>query len=176
MKLEINIPKGTNVTKDNNYIIVKGKLGELRKEFKTKLININVDSDKLVLESVNDRTKTVAILNTVNSIISNMISGTEKKYVYTLRGVYSHFPLTLAVKGKTFVINNYLGEKKSRVIDIPDNVEITVKGKDVIVKSIDKNLAGTIAGLIENSVKPKNRDRRIFQDGVYIITKGVQDE
>lgn len=176
MKLETEIPQGVTITKDDSFVVVKGKLGELKKEFKTKLIDIKIDSGKLILESVNDRTKTLAILNTINSIINNMISGTEKKYVYTLRGVYSHFPLTLAVKGKTFVINNYLGEKKSRVIDIPDNVEVSVKGKDVFVKSIDKNLAGTVAGLIESSVKPKNRDRRVFQDGVYIITKGVKDE
>jgi large subunit ribosomal protein L6 len=176
MKYEINIPQGITVSKKDNFILVKGKLGELNKEFKSKLVNINIESQKIVLESINDRTKTLAILNTVKAIVKNMLSGVNKKYVYTLRGVYSHFPLTLAVKGKTFVINNYLGEKKSRVIDIPDTVEISVKGKDVIVKSIDKSLAGTVAGLIENSVKPKNRDRRIFQDGVYIITKGVQDE
>lgn len=176
MKLEINIPQGVTVSKKDNFLLVKGKLGELNKEFKSKLININIESQKVVLESINDRTKTLAILNTVKAIVKNMLSGVNKKYVYTLRGVYSHFPLTLAVKGKTFIINNYLGEKKSRVIDIPDNVEVSVKGKDVIVKSIDKSLAGTVAGLIENSVKPKNRDRRIFQDGVYIITKGVQDE
>lgn len=176
MKFEINIPQGITVTKKENLVVVKGKLGELQKEFKSKLINITINSNKIDLESINDRSKTLAILNTIKSIIDNMISGVNKKYVYTLRGVYSHFPLTLAVKGKTFVINNYLGEKKSRVIDIPDNVEVSVKGKDVIIKSIDKNLAGTVAGLIENSAKPKNRDRRIFQDGVYIITKGVQDE
>jgi large subunit ribosomal protein L6 len=176
MKYEINIPQGITVSKKDNFLLVKGKLGELNKEFKSKLVNINIESQKIVLESINDRTKTLAILNTVKAIVKNMLSGVNKKYVYTLRGVYSHFPLTLAVKGKTFVINNYLGEKKSRVIDIPDTVEISVKGKDVIVKSIDKSLAGTVAGLIENSVKPKNRDRRIFQDGVYIITKGVQDE
>jgi len=176
MKLELEVPKGITVTVTNNIVNVKGSKGTVEKEFKSKVITLKQDSGKIILESKNDRKRVLAILNTTKSIIANMFSGVDKKYTYTLRGVYSHFPITLAIKGKNFVITNYLGEKNPRTIEIPENVEVVIKGKDVVVTSVDKEKAGIIAGLIENNAKVLNRDRRIFQDGVYIISKGVQDD
>ncbi len=176
MKLEINIPEKINVKLDNNILNVKGPQGEIEKEFKSKLINISMKDKIIYLETINERKNSLSILNTTKSLIENMFSGTEKKYTYVLRGVYSHFPLTLSVKGDNFVINNYLGEKNVKTVKIPKNVEVSIKGKEVYIKSVDKALAGNIAGLIENSAKVLNRDRRIFQDGIYIITKGVQNE
>jgi len=35
----------------------------------------------------------------------------------------------------------------------------------------DIELLGNLAGLIENSVKPREKDLRKFQDGIYIIQK-----
>jgi len=69
-----------------------------------------------------------------------------------------------------------LGEKNPRTIEILDNVEVNIKGKDVIVTSVDKEKAGIVAGMIENNAKVLNKDRRTFQDGVYIVSKGVQNE
>jgi len=176
MKKEIEIPTNITVDVKNNCVSVKGPKGSVSKEFKSKVISIKVEGNKVVLESTNDRRKVLSILQTTQSIIENMFSGVQKKYSYTLRGVYSHFPISLAVKGKTFVISNYLGEKSPRTFEIPDNVDVVIKGKDVIVSSVDKELAGIVAGLIENRAKVLTKDRRIFQDGVYIISKGVQDE
>lgn len=176
MKLEVEVPQGITVNVVGNKVKVTGPQGNVEKEIKSKVIIVKLDTDKIILESKNDRKKTLSILNTSKSIVKNMFSGVKKKYVYTLRGVYSHFPITLAVKGKQFVITNYLGEKNPRVINILDNVEVVIKGKDVIVSSVDKENAGIVAGLIENKAKVLNRDRRVFQDGVYIISKGVQNE
>lgn len=176
MKEEIVVPQDVTFELNGNFVKVVGKEGTVEKEFKSKVVNIKKEGNKIILETQNNRRKVLAVLNTVKSIINNMISGVNKKYKYILRGVYSHFPMTLSVKGKTFVINNYLGEKSPRVVKIPDDVEVTVKGKEVFVVSVDKEKAGIIAGLIENSAKVQKKDRRIFQDGVYIIAKGVQDE
>jgi len=176
MKLEVTIPSNVTVNLDGNKIKVTGSKGTVEKEFKSKVLMLTKEDNKIIVETKNDRKRVLAILNTVKSVIENLFSGVEKKYVYTLRGVYSHFPLTLAMKGKTFVINNYLGEKNPRTVNVPENVDVTIKGKEVIVSSIDKEKAGFIAGLIESRAKVLNRDRRIFQDGIYIISKGVQDE
>jgi ribosomal protein L6P/L9E len=45
-----------------------------------------------------------------------------------------------------------------------------------LLVSVDKEAAGTVAGLMEKISVVKNRDRRTYQDGIYIIEKGVQDE
>jgi len=176
MKIDVEVPKGITVNVSGNKIKATGSKGSVEKEIKSRVIIVKLDTDKIILESKNDRKKTLSILNTAKAIIKNMFSGVNKKFVYTLRGVYSHFPITLAIKGKQFVITNYLGEKNPRTIDILDNVEVVIKGKDVVVSSVDKENAGIVAGLIENKARVLNRDRRVFQDGVYIISKGVQNE
>ncbi len=176
MKLEIKVPQGIKVEIDAKKIKVTGPKGTVQKEIKSKVILVRLESDNIILETKNDRKQTLAIINTTKSIIENMISGVKNKYVYTLRGVYSHFPITLALKGNKFIITNYLGEKNPRSVTVPDNVEVVIKGKEVIVSSVDKEFAGLVAGMIEARAKVLNRDRRVFQDGVYIISKGVQDE
>ncbi|PIU22338.1 MAG: 50S ribosomal protein L6 [Candidatus Diapherotrites archaeon CG08_land_8_20_14_0_20_30_16] len=176
MKTEIKIPEGITVSVKDNIVQVKGPKGSIEKEFKSKVVSIKLENKEIVLESTNTRRKVLSILYTTQSIIENLISGVQKKYTYTLRGVYSHFPISLTMKGKTFIISNYLGEKNPRTIEILDNVEVNIKGKDVIVTSVDKEKAGIVAGMIENNAKVLNKDRRTFQDGVYIVSKGVQNE
>lgn len=176
MKDEIVVPQNVTVELKDTVLKISGPEGSIEKEFKTKVITIKKEGNKIVLEAKNERRKTFAVFNTIKSIINNMISGVNKKYKYVLKGVYSHFPMTLGVKGNAFVINNFLGEKAVRSVKIPDNVNVSVKGKDVFVTSVDKEKAGIVAGLIENCAKVSKKDRRTFQDGVYIVAKGVQDE
>lgn len=42
--------------------------------------------------------KSVAALRTVKTIISNLITGVTKGYVYKLRYVYAHFPINVNVE------------------------------------------------------------------------------
>ena len=42
---------------------------------------------------------------------------------------------------------------------------------DVIVSGIDKEAVGQTAANIERCTTVKNRDRRVFQDGIYRIAK-----
>lgn len=56
----------------------------------------------------------------VCSHINNMVTGVTKKFRYTLRLVYAHFPITCNITngGKRVEIKNFLGEKIVRVIDM----------------------------------------------------------
>ena len=80
--------------------------------------------------------------------------------------------MTLAVKGNTFVVNNYFGERVPRISNIVDGVNVKVQNKiEVVVSGIDKESVGQTAANIERSTTVKKRDRRVFQDGVYLIEK-----
>ena len=74
-------------------------------------------------------------------------------------------------------VTNLFGEKVPRVAKLPwspAEVEVKVMNKtDVIVKGIDKEKVGQTAANIERSCRIRNRDRRVFQDGIYITSKGA---
>ena len=80
--------------------------------------------------------------------------------------------MTLAVKGNQFVVNNYFGERVPRHANILSGVEVKVQNKtEVLVTGIDKEAVGQTAANIERSTTVKKRDRRVFQDGIYLIDK-----
>ena len=105
-----------------------------------------------------------------------MIRGIDSGFTYKLKAVYSHFPMTLKVDGNTMTITNLFGEKVPRKAPLPwspSDVKVTVENKtDVIVSGSDREKVGQTAANIERACKIKKRDRRVFQDGIYIVSKG----
>jgi large subunit ribosomal protein L6 len=89
-----------------------------------------------------------------------------------MKTVFSHFPIKTIVEGNQLVIQNFLGERFPRRADILENVKIEVKGEILILTSIDKEKVGQTAANIERATKVKNRDIRVFQDGIYIVKRG----
>ena len=65
-----------------------------------------------------------------------------------LEGLLFSLPMTLAVNGNTFQINNYFGEHVPHCSDI-DNVEVKVSNKvEVTVSGIDKESVGQTAATL----------------------------
>ncbi|MDD5148304.1 MAG: 50S ribosomal protein L6, partial [Candidatus ainarchaeum sp.] len=99
------------------------------------------------------------------------VKGTEKEFEYHLRGVYSHFPINIAVKGANVEVNNFLGEKRARIAKIMPGAKVEIKGKEVFVRGFDKDAVGQTAANIEARSRVSNRDRRVFQDGIFLVEK-----
>lgn len=109
---------------------------------------------------------------TWNAHLNNMVKGVTEGFTYHLKAFYSHFPMTLAVQGQNFVVNNYFGEKVPRSADILPGVDVKVSNKvEITVSGIDKELVGQTAANIERCTTVKKRDRRVFQDGIYRLSK-----
>ena len=118
------------------------------------------------------RSKEKALAGTWNAHLKNMVKGVTDGFTYTLKVLYSHFPMTAEVKGREFVVNNYFGEKVPRRADILEGVEVKVQNKtEIIVSGNNKEKVGQTAANIERCTTIKNRDRRVFQDGIYLIGK-----
>ena len=101
-----------------------------------------------------------------------MVKGVTDGFTYTLKALYSHFPMTLAVQGNKLIVNNYFGERVPRSANILAGVDVKVQNKtEVVVTGIDKEAVGQTAANIERSTTVKKRDRRVFQDGIYLIEK-----
>ena len=115
----------------------------------------------------------IKMIKTIKAHINNMIKGMNEKFIYKLEAVYAHFPITLEInKEKNEVlIKNFLGEKRPRIAKIMSGAEVKIDKTHIIVESDNKEVAGQTAANLEIATKIKNRDRRKFQDGIFITEK-----
>ena len=170
---ELEIPQGTEVTKEGNVLIVKGKKGMLQKDFTKIPTTLVFEEGKIIITPPGKRKKDLALINTVRSIINNMMVGVEKGFTYKLKIVFSHFPISVKVKDNHVIVDNYFGERSSRISRIVgDSTNVTVSGDDIIVKGTNLEEVSQTASNIESSTKIKNKDLRVFLDGVYVYSKG----
>ncbi|MCK9151327.1 50S ribosomal protein L6 [Methanobacterium alcaliphilum] len=166
---EIEIPEGVEVTL-NDEVNVNGPQGQLSRKF-TYPITIKKEDEKVVLESQFPKKRDKAMLGTIRSHISNMITGVTDGFTYTMKIVYAHFPMTVKVTGNKVTIENFLGERHPRTANIVGTAKVQVKGDEVIVTGINKEDVGQTMANLEQATKIKGRDPRVFQDGIYLINK-----
>ncbi len=173
IKKIITVPENVEVKLNIPKITVKGPLGELERVFNLKNVDIKMEGNQIIISQDKATKKEKKLINTTASHIVNLIQGTIKGYEYRLQICAIHFPITVKIeKGKgLFEIKNFLGENKDRVIKILPGVDVSVEGDIVIVKGINKELTGQQAATIESITRIRAKDRRIFQDGIWIIKK-----
>ncbi|MCL2317687.1 MAG: 50S ribosomal protein L6 [Methanomassiliicoccaceae archaeon] len=167
----IAIPGGVTVTKDGNTVKVKGPRGELSRNFAYPGIIVAVGEGVVKISVEYPRTKDKAMVGTYVAHINNMIKGVTVGFTYTLKIVYSHFPMKVAVKDNRVEINNYLGGRDPRFADIVGGCKVKVAGADVTVEGNDIEACGQTAANIEKATSRLGFDKRIFQDGIYIVHK-----
>jgi len=168
---EIEVPEKVQVAIDCGHVTVKGPLGEVSR----KLLDVNVEvvkQDSSVFVVINTgRAKHRALMGTFGAHIRNMVHGVTEGFECNMKIVYAHFPIKASVKGDTFVIENFLGEKHPRRADIVGKTKVAVKGDQVVVSGLEIEEVGQTAANIERATKIKRLDPRIFQDGIYITKK-----
>ncbi|EEB73825.1 50S ribosomal protein L6 [Thermococcus sp. AM4] len=168
---EVEIPEGVEVTVEGNTVKVKGPKGELERELKYPGVKIFTEDGKVVVYKEFPKKKDIAIARTFKAHIANMIKGVTEGFTYKLKVVYSHFPVTVKVQGDEVVIENFLGEKNPRRAKILPGVTVKVRGQEITVEGIDKEKVGQTAANIEQATRITKWDRRVFQDGIYIVEK-----
>ncbi len=172
---EIEIPEGVEVKFEEDELIVKGPEGENRRKFEKRIFEIEVKPDKVVLYHKKATKKEKKMINTSAAHIKNMIAGVQKKFEYRLKACFSHFPITIEIKEGKALIKNFLGEKIPREVEIPQGVEVKVNGQNISIYSCNKELAGQTAADFEKATKVPRRDRRVFQDGIFITHKAGRE-
>ena len=173
--LNITIPDGVNVSIDGTVFTVSKEGNSLSRDFRHNRITVREGSDGIEVHCDLPRRKEKALCGTWAAHIRNMINGVDVGFVYRLKAVYSHFPMTIKVEGNKMTITNLFGEKVPRVAPLPwspSEVKVEVQNKvDVIVSGADIEKVGQTAANIERSCRIRKRDRRVFQDGIYITSK-----
>jgi len=172
IKEEIAIPEGIEVNLTNKTLSIKGEKGEISRDFSHPKIEIKIKDNKILIQCKNPRKKQKALVGTFIAHIKNMMKGTTQGFEYNMKTVYSHFPIKLSIEGNKFIIQNFLGERAARKALILDGVNVNINGDFVTVQGIDIEKVGQTVANIERSTAVRNRDIRVFQDGVYRINKG----
>ena len=81
----------------------------------------------------------------------------------------------MEVKDREVLIKNFLGEKTPRKIKLKNEVDVKVDKDVITINSIGKELAGQTAANFETATRIRNRDKRVFQDGIFIINKNGRE-
>ena len=172
----IQIPDGVQLTLVGRKVTVQGQKGTLTRDFSHEPVSLELDGKTVRVWASWPRKKESALVGTIRSHIQNMITGVTKGFTYKLKIVFSHFPISTKVKEKSFLIENFTGERSPRKARIIGNVQVKIQGDDIIVQGINLEEVSQTAANIEQSTKVKRKDPRIFLDGLYVFeqTEGME--
>ena len=168
---DVEAPEGVEISLDGRHVLVTGPLGRLERDFSHAAIEIRLEGRKVTVEVKWPDKKQAAVVGTVRSHIRNMIKGVQRGFTYKLKTVFAHFPINVKVEGNKVLIENFGGERRPRIVQVSGNVNVSVEGDDVIVKGLDLEKVSQVAAEIERATRIKNKDPRIFLDGIYVYEK-----
>jgi len=172
MELTTELPEGFEASYEDGVLKVEGNGNEVERKLEHAQVDVDVEDGEVTFTAREDRKNVTSIAKTFQSHLKNIIDGLEEEHVYKMKGVYAHFPMTIKEENDQVVLENFMGERNPRKIDIAEGVNVEVDGEDLTIRGPDKEKVGLTAGRIEQACHKGNRDPRTFQDGVYITDKG----
>ena len=167
----IEVPEEVGVVIRDNEVIVKGNGNELVKRFDRGKVSIVFADNKITISAKGATRRESKMIGTIWACINNMIRGVGENFVYTLEICNVHFPMNVKVESNEVIIKSFIGETVKRVAKILPNVKVDIKGSQITVSSCDIESAGQTAANLEKATRLTGRDRRIFQDGIFMTEK-----
>jgi len=167
----IEIPEGITCEYKDLILTCKKDSAEISREINIPQVELIISDGKVTLDCKKGNKNQNKIIMAFKAHIRNLFQGLNEKFTYKLEAVNVHFPLSIKVEGDQVVINNFFGEKVPRHAKIMPNVEVDIKGQNITVSSANIEAAGQTAANLEKATKVKGKDKRIYQDGIYIVEK-----
>lgn len=164
----VKIPAGSEVTLSGGIVTVKGPKGSLSKEFKTKIVSVDIKGDEITFAPKNEENSTKALWGTYAALIKNMLKGVnegfEKKLIIEGVGFKSE------VTGSN--IKFALGFSHPILMPIPEELKVTAEKNVITITGADKELVGLFAAKIRDFKKPEPyKGKGIRYDGEFIRRK-----
>jgi large subunit ribosomal protein L6 len=169
---KVKIPGGVKASLDGMHLRVTGPKGQLSRNVRFPQVTVTCDGNEVVIATESRRKEITAMVGTLEAHTKNMFRGVTDGYEYRMKVVFSHFPIQLKLQGSRLEIANFLGEKKARHARIEPGVTAKVGNDEVVLTGIDRELVGTTAANIEHATHIRDRDPRVFQDGIYMVQRG----
>lgn len=166
----MKIPEGVSVTISDSAFTVSGAGGSLSKKFDSSNLKLEGREGEVIVSAIGKVSrKRLAAVNAVNSHLRNMFAGVVKGFSKKLSIVYAHFPVSVEVKGGAVLIKNFLGEKSPRRAKIVGSTQVKADKQEILVSGSDKEAVGQTAANMVQAVRVRNKDVRVFQDGLYLV-------
>jgi len=172
----IQVPNDVEITMEGRKVIAKGARGTLTRDFSYAPISIELNGKSIRVWAEWPRKKETALVGTIYSHIQNMITGVTKGFTYKLKIVFAHFPISVKVKDKTILIENFTGERNPRKAKIIGNAQVKIQSEDIIVQGINLEDVSQTAANLEQATKVRRKDPRVFLDGIYIYERSERME
>ncbi|MGC2289620.1 MAG: 50S ribosomal protein L6 [Thermoplasmata archaeon] len=172
-EIRVDLPAGVHARLDKNTLFVKGPHGEVHRPIPLGALRVSTEGQAVTLTLLvpSERKKARSLINTWERHVANMTAGVTHGFEARMKVVAAHFPMKVAVKDHSVVIENFLGEKFPRTAPLLSGVEAKVDGEFVILSGPDIERVGQSAANIERTTKIRDYDPRVFQDGIYIVDK-----
>ena len=164
----IAVPKGVNVTLQNDHVIVKGPKGELTVPVSERL-TVKQENDEITLSRPSDISSDRAQHGLARSLINNAVLGVTDGFTRNLeiRGV----GYRAQMQSNRLELN--LGFSHPVVVEPPEGVKIeTPEQTRITVSGIDKQLVGQVAANIRALRPPDSyHGKGVRYEGEYIRLK-----
>lgn len=172
-EIRVDLPAGVKARLDRDTLHLQGPRGEVHRPVPLGALRVSTEGTAVTLTLLvpSERKKARSLINTWERHVVNMAQGVTHGFEARMKVVAAHFPMKVAVKDHSVVIENFLGEKYPRTASILPGVDAKVDGEFVILSGPDIERVGQSAANIERTTKIRDYDPRVFQDGIYIIQK-----
>jgi large subunit ribosomal protein L6 len=169
----LKIPDGVQVNVDGRHVKVTGPKGTLEEDFTHMAVGFALEEGSVRIYSRWARKSEIALVGTAMAHVKNMIRGVTTGFTYKLKIVYAHFPVTVKVqeKDRKLTIENFTGEKTPRIIRIVGSSKVKVAGDEIHVSGNNLLEVSQTASNIQQGTRIKDKDQRVFLDGIYLFEK-----
>lgn len=150
-KQELAIPNSITVTVNGDVITVKGKGGELKKQYNANLVGINVAEGKVTFSKLGNDKKASQMWGTVASHVKNMIKGVETPFTKKL--LIEGVGFKWDVKGTD--VQLALGFSHPVMVKIPAGLTVKTDKGTMDITGIDKEAVGLFAMQIRKLKLPE---------------------
>jgi len=151
-RLPVDIPAEVQVDITGSFVKVKGKKGEMQRQF-SHLMEITQEAGQVVVKRKSDHPTERALHGTTRALIANMVEGVNTGFEKTLelQGV----GYRAEMKGKDLILN--VGYSHPVEITPVDGIsfEADPKTKQIKVMGIDKEVVGKVASEIRGVRPPE---------------------
>jgi len=168
---KIEIPEGIKCSYKDFVLTCTKDSSSLQRKISIPGVEVKIEKNDILLTAEKGNKNSYKKIVSSIAHIKNSFAGLQEQFVYNLEVVYIHFPISLKIEGGRLTVNNFFGEKKPRSAKILPNVEVEITGQKIKISSANKEAAGQTAANFEKVTRVRRRDKRIYQDGIYILEK-----